>query len=315
MSRSQIPESREDLDYAVDFVGRGGLDERAPAGESIFMSEDTTLSTSTGGPLGEISQAPPAFEAFLDKHQMKIIILAVILALLAAGYVIFNGLKEGAEHDAGAALSSANDISELQSVVKNHGDTPAAYSAKVLLAEKQWDDGQQDDAIATLREFVENDRNHPARPSAEASLAAKLWSQGKNDEAQEFFKDLTDDVDSRYLAPYAWIALGDIEMGKGNVEAAGKAYETVERDFPGSTFSQDAMNRRLLAKAKAPVEVAAPISVPEVKLGGDKEGTSASDAPVEDIKVKDLIDAVKGGAGTNGGNPLMPEENPTPPSE
>ena len=269
------------------------------------MDENTTLDATTGAPLGEISQAPPALEAFLDKHQMKLIALAVLLTILAIVYVIVKGINQSNEETAGALLTKAEDLSELQTVVKNHGDTQAAFSAKVLLAEKQWEDGQQDDAISTLKAFVESDRDHPARPSAEASLAAKLWTQGKTDEAAELFRDLTEDSDSRHLAPYAWISLGDIEAGKGNAEAAEKAYETVENEFAGSTFSQDALNRRLLVKAKDPVEVAAPIVVPEANLispGGDIE-TSLQGASVED-----LLNVVQGGASGAGSNSLFPVE-------
>ncbi len=128
------------------------------------MDENITLDATTGAPLGEISQAPPALEAFLDKHQMKLIALAVLLTILAIVYVIVKGINQSNEETAGALLTKAEDLSELQTVVKNHGDTQAAFSAKVLLAEKQWEDGQQDDAISTLKDFVESDRDHPARP-------------------------------------------------------------------------------------------------------------------------------------------------------
>lgn len=276
----------------------------------LFMSNDTTLSTSTSGPLGEISQAPPGLEVFLDKHQTKLIVLAVVLALCAIGYVVYSGLKEGAEKDAGALLSKAEDISDLQSVVKNSEGTAAALSATVLLAEKQWDDGQQDDAISTLRSLIEKGGDHPSLPSAKASLAAKLGSQGNTDEASKLFRELTDDTDARHLAPYAWISLGDIALAKGDADAAEKAYETVERDFPSTTFSQDAMQRRLLLKAKAPKEIAAPISVPDVKLGDDKEGATAPDAGVED-----LIKAIKDGASDPSGNPLLPKEDTSVPAE
>ena len=276
------------------------------------MAEHTTLDATTGAPLGEISQAPPAFEVFLDKHQMKLIALAVILAILAIVFVILKGVKESNEATAGALLTKAEDLSELQAVVKNHGDTAAAFSAKVLLAEKQWEDGQQDSAIVTLKAFVESDRDHPARPSAEASLAAKLWSQGKTDEAAEIFRDLTEDSDSRHVAPYAWISLGDIEAGKGDTEAAEKAYETVENEFAGSTFSQDALNRRLLVKAQAPVEVATPIVVPETNLTTPDDETEIS---LEDASVEDLMNAVQGGGDNANLDSLLPEAEATEPTE
>ncbi len=276
------------------------------------MAEPTTLDATTGAPLGEISQEPPALDAFLDKHQMKLIILAVILAIAAVVFVIVKGISQSHEETAGALLAKAEDLSELQTIVKNHGDTSAAYSAKVLLAEKQWEDGQQDDAIATLKAFVESDRDHPARPSAEASLASKLWSQGKTDEAEELFRDLSEDSDSRFLAPYALISIGDIEASKGNVEAAEKAYETVENEFAGSTFSSDALNRRLLVKAQDPVEVTPTIVVPEANLI-NPEGEA--DSPLPDASMEDLLNSVKEGVGDAGVNPLLPGSEPVEPAE
>ena len=242
---------------------------------------------------------------------MKLIVLAVILAIAAVVFVIVKGIRQSNEETAGAMLAKAEDLSELQSVVKNHDKTAAAFSAKVLLAEKQWEDGQQDDAVATLRAFVESDRDHPARPSAEASLAAKLWSQGKSDEAAVLFRDLTEDPDSRFLAPYAWISLGDIAASKGDSEEAEKAYETVEAEFSQSTFSQVALTRRLLMKAEPPVEVSPPIEVPEANL----IAPDTEEPTFEDSSVDDLLNAVKDGGSGGISNPLLDDSTPPEGSE
>jgi predicted negative regulator of RcsB-dependent stress response len=293
-------------DYAVDFAGGDGLHGRPPVGENQVMSKDTTLPASSGSPLGEISQAPPALDVFLDKHQAKLIVLSLIIALCAIAYVVYEGIERSAQETAGALLSKAGDVSELQEVVKNHEGTAAAESAKILLAEKQWQEGQQEDAIATLETYVAGDAGHPARPSALASLAAKLLAQGKTDEASEKFQEITDDPAARYLAPYAWISLGDINLSKGDTDAAAKAYETVEREFPDSPFSRDAMQRRLLMKATPPTEVPAPITVPDVSLiDNDGEADPADPIP------GNLREATKGGGIDPGANPLQPtEENP-----
>jgi predicted negative regulator of RcsB-dependent stress response len=267
------------------------------------MSEHTTLDATTGAPLGEISQAPPALEVFLDKHQMKLVILAALLAIGAAAYVVYEGIEQSNEETAGGLLAKAEDISDLQGVVKNHEGTAAADSAIVLLAERQWEDSQEDDAIATLKSFIESGAGHPALPSAKSSLASKLLVQGKQDEASELFHELADDSDTRFLAPYAWISIGDIELSKGNTEAAAKAYGTVGKEFPGSPFAQEANQRGLLLKAKAPEEVTASIVVPEVNLTGDKDG---SGAPVE-TNNDDLLDVLKGNSVGTDTNPLLEE--------
>jgi predicted negative regulator of RcsB-dependent stress response len=271
------------------------------------MSDKNTFPVDSMSPLGEISQAPPALEMFLDKHQTKVIALAVILAIGAVVYVVQRGIAQSGEETAGALLAKAADVSDFQSIVKNHEGTAAAFSAKILLADKQWQDGQQDDAVATLKAFIEGNSAHPAIASAKASLASKLLAQGKQDEAAELFRGITEDPNARYLAPYAWISLGDIESAKGNADAAAKAYDTVGSEFAESSFAREASQRALLLKAKAPVEVAAPITVPETKLGGEEDGASAPG----DVKVDDLIDAVKESSGDAGSNPLL-EETPVP---
>lgn len=272
------------------------------------MSDKNTLSVDSSGPLAEISQAPPALEIFLDKHQTKIIVLAIILAIGAVVYVVQRGIVQSGEETAGGLLAKAADISDLQGVVKNHEGTAAAYSAKVLLADKQWEDGQQDDAVATLKAFIEGGNTHPAIATAKANLASKLLAQGKQDEAAELFREITNAPDTLFLAPYAWISLGDIESAKGNTEAAAKAYAMVATEFSDSSFARNASERALLLKAKAPVEVAAPIIVPETKLSGDDDGAAAPG----DLQIEDLIDAVKQGSGDAGTNPLLQE---TPDSE
>jgi len=279
------------------------------------MSEQNTPAQISGTPLGELSQAPPAFDAFLDKHQMKLIALAVLLVIFAGGYVVYNGIKESNEETAGSLLVAADDMSELQSVVKNHGDTAAAYSAKILLAERQWEDGQEEDSIETLKAFIDIEKDHPGRPSAQASLAAKLRSQGKPDEAKELFTDLAENPDSRHLAPYAWICLGDMALAEGKPDIAEKAYKTVESDFPDSPYLQQAAQRKLLVNAESPIEVSAPISVPEVNFGGD-EGDNGAIAPATGgIKMEDLIKAAEEGSDGVPADLLLPEGDSAPPSE
>ncbi len=241
------------------------------------MSKQELPASIPEGPLGEISQEPPAFEAFLDRHQFSLIILAALLAIAAAVYVVYSGIKKGGEESAGKILAHAESSDDYQEIIDNHSDTAAAFSAKVLLAEEQWEKGEKEAAFTTLKEFVETEQDHPARPSAEASLAVKLWSEGKEDEALAYLQELAEEPESRFVAPYAFISMGDIYSQKGELEKAEAAYEEVEKGFPGSPFVAEARSRRLLVKSAPPVEIAAPITVPEVKFSEDGEKPTDSE--------------------------------------
>lgn len=267
------------------------------------MSEPTTTTPISGTSLADIEKAQPAVERFLDKHQVKLVAITLLLISLALVYLVQKELKQGQEETAGALLVSKTETSDLADIAKNYEDTAAAGSSKVLLAEKQWNEGKYDDAIATLRGFIDSAKAHPARATALASLAAKLMNQGKIADAEKLFSELTEDSNAGYLAAYAWISLGDIAVKKGDIEAAEKAYSTVEKDHSDDIQAvQDARNRRLLMKAANPTEIAAPIEPLNPKIiDGDGK---ASDEP----QINNIMDAIKA-TGEETPPILVPEKN------
>jgi len=227
--------------------------------------EESNEPTAPTGALGEISQGPGAFESFLDQHHKKILILALLAALGVAGYVVKEGIDEGRETAGGNALHQADDLASLQDVLKNHGDSRAAGSAAILLAEKQWSEDQKDAAIATLRSFIDSATDHPAKPTARASLGSKLAGQGKSGDAAEVFRVLADDrFGGAHLAPFAIIGLGDLAQAAGNTEEAEAHYTRVRDEFATSPFSDAAIRRLLFLKAEMPVAVEPPAPEPEV---------------------------------------------------
>jgi tetratricopeptide (TPR) repeat protein len=132
----------------------------------------------------------------------------------------------------------------------------------VLLANKQWTEGQQDAAVATLQKFIAADPSHPAIPTAQASLGAKLMAQGKSAEANKVFETLAANPSAKFIAPFALISLGDIAKAGGDLEKAEASYKKVNESFPDSSFAETAGRRLAILKAKPPVEVEAPPAPP-----------------------------------------------------
>ncbi len=219
------------------------------------MTEDRP---ETSRPLGEISQAPAPFEQFLDRNQKNLLILAILLVLGGAAFVVWRGIAEGKERAAGQALVEAEELAALREVVEDHAGTAAAGSAEVLLADQLWQDGQQDDAIRTLRNFLEQKPEHPARHTARASLGAKLIAQGEPDQAESVLNDLLQDPYGDFLAPYALILLGDISRGQNDAERAKEFYERARTEHPGRGFDQLAAGRITLLEAELPTEIDPP---------------------------------------------------------
>ncbi|MDP3849752.1 MAG: tetratricopeptide repeat protein [Luteolibacter sp.] len=219
------------------------------------MSDDSPESPV---PLAEISHGPGAFEQFLDNNQKNLIILTVLLVIGAAALVVYRGIEKSRQETAGAALNKAADLAALQAVTQEHADTRAALSATVLLADRQWSEGQQDAAIATLQGLIDSNPAHPVLPGARASLGAKLMAQGKSADATTVFQAIVDDPEARFIAPFALISLGDIAKVAGDLDKADLFYNRVKKDFADSSFSETANLRIIALKAKPPVEVDPP---------------------------------------------------------
>ncbi len=240
-------------------------------------------------PIAEISQGPSAFESFLDRNQKLLLVLGIVLALAVIAWVIMRGIQRSAETNAGNALAAANGLAELQDVVKEHPGTTAAGSARILISEEQWRNGQQDAAIDTLRTFLAESPEHPAVPSARASLAARLMQQGKNEEAETLFRQVSEDPAARFLAPYALTCLGDLAKAAGRVDEAGEFYQRAKNDFDSNPFSGSVQQHLDLLKFKLPEEIEPP-PAEEAKEDLPEDGTAPLPDGLQDNPLRGILD-------------------------
>jgi predicted negative regulator of RcsB-dependent stress response len=266
-------------------------------------------SDNTPRPLAEISHGPSAFDAFLDRNQKGMMVLGVLIALAGGAVIVMKGLKESRAYGAGEDLSKAETLTDLQEVLKKHSGTPAAGSASILIASKQWEEGNQDAAIETLKKFVADSPEHPAIPSAKASLATRLMQQGKNDEAATIFRELADGADSRFLAPYALVSLGDIEKSQGKLKEAEATYKKVADDFKGSPFGSVAEGHLKLVNFKMPVEIdppPAPAPAPGADLKPELTPGAALPGEMDGNPLGNILNG-------EGATPVAPVEDDVPP--
>ncbi len=215
--------------------------------------------------LGEIAQGPTRFEQFLDRNQKNLIMLTVGVAVAVAGFIVYQGVATGKEHGAGADFCEADDLAALQNVIKEFGGTAAAGSATIALADRQWDEGQWPKAVETLVQFIDAKPKHPAIPAAKASLAAKYKQREDIKEATRLYQELTDDPAAAYLAPYAFICLGDLAKEGGDLAKAESFYHKSKTSLLNNAFTSISDERLATLKTALPVEIA-PLSPEELAV-------------------------------------------------
>lgn len=235
-------------------------------------------------PFAEIDLGPSKLDQFLDAHQKKLIIAAILIAIGVIAYVIYAGIAKGEAEDAGAALLTAEKVEDYQAVVNQWPTSNAAATALPLMAEVQGAESPED-AIATLRSFLDSTPSHPIAATAKVSLALRLIEQGNTDEASTLLTEIAEsesETDS-YIAPLACITLGDIAKKSGDTASAKSWYEKAKEDptEQGNTFSNTAEARLALVNAQPPTKIKpAPKAPPVPPVPAPGLPTPGAPAPV-----------------------------------
>lgn len=207
-------------------------------------------------PFAEIDLGPSKLDQFLDAHQKKLIIAAILLALGLIAYVIYSGIAKGEAEDAGAALLKAEKIEDYQELIKQWPNSQSATTALPLLADLQGEKSPED-AIQTLRDFIDANTDHPAVATAKVSLALRLLEQKNTDEAITILTDVSENDSDTYIAPLACISLGDIAKAAGKKDEAKTWYEKAQAEAPeqGSPYGDAATARLSLVYATPPKKI------------------------------------------------------------
>ena len=206
-------------------------------------------------PIGEISQEPSSFEAFLDAHQKKLIIFGIFIIMALVAYVVGDGLKQQKLENYSAEVSAARTLAELEVQASEKAGTNAGGTALLRKAQLQWRDLQQPEAIETLESFVSEYPDHPAYASGLASLASYQHKMGNLEGAKENYGKAVEEEAA--ISSMALIYLGDIARGEGNDEAAGEYYDRASSEYGDihANIRQIAERHSKLLGVSTPTEV------------------------------------------------------------
>ena len=113
------------------------------------------------------------------------------------------------------------------------------------------------EAIQTLKDFLDTNSDHPAAATAKVSLALRQLEQGDTKNAISLLTEVTETDSDSYIAPLAYLTLGDIAKAAGNKTDAAAWYEKAKEDptKQGNTFSDAATARLALVNALPPTKI------------------------------------------------------------
>ncbi len=194
-----------------------------------------------------ITVPPPEAEEFdpLElwiRHKSKIVLVAGILLLGAAGYGVYWKMQEDMRRSSQSAYASAVNLADFQKVATQYSGTISGKNAVLKVAELLQREGKLDEAVALLRKFVKENPAHPLIAGAYTSLGSALETQGKADEALAAYQKVATGFPASYAAPLAWMGQARVLKSQGKVEEARRAYETIIGQFQNTRFAGEAQN-------------------------------------------------------------------------
>jgi len=215
-------------------------------------------------PIAKEATADPALGAqvFWYKYQREIAILLGLAVLGIVGLAGYRLYRDRREATAATLFSAAKTLPAYEELIHQYGDTAAAASAYLLLADAQRRDGKYAEANATLVKFLEKFPRCELAATARMAMAANLQAMGKQDEAFATYQQIVSANVPGFNAPMALIEQVHILQEKGKTEDARHICETIMTQYRDSYAAMEATQllRTFLkmAKPKTPSMVASP---------------------------------------------------------
>ena len=204
-------------------------------------------------------------QLFWVRYKTPILIGLAVAICGAAGYGAFRIYTAHRDSKAAALLAQAKSAPDYQKVIAEYPGAGAAASAYLLLATQQREKQQYAEANGTLEKFVSAHPKHEFVTTAKMAMAANLDSMGKADAALEMYRQIAANYAQSYNAPLALLAQVQMLKGKGQIEEARRACETVMTQYRESYAAMEAAQ---ILRTLKPATTATPASA-----------TAASESP------------------------------------
>ncbi len=182
----------------------------------------------------------PVWDWWQAKGPATLMQCAVVVLLAAGVYAGMNYFK-GRTAAAGAQLTTAQGIDELEAFVSSYGSTKLGPAGKLKLAKAYYDAGRLEDALASYQAFEKDNAKNEFAPVAILGAAECLEGLGRTDEAIAAYGAFSTAHAASYLAPQADLGAIRTTAIKGEKAQALSMLEAFTAKHKGTTWELNAM--------------------------------------------------------------------------
>ena len=179
-------------------------------------------------------------DAALFWHTHKTNILLGILAVLAivGGSLAWYVNSTMTANNSVAALAVANEIPQLEAVIKNYAGTMPAADAMLLVAAANQKAGKLDESSAAFQNFLKSFPTHPLAGGALLGVGQNQDAAGNSKDAMSTYQQVVEKYPKSYAAPFAGYAQAEILLRDFRRDEAKVVLDSLVSQFPESTIAR-----------------------------------------------------------------------------
>lgn len=202
-------------------------------------------------------------EQFLEQNFKKILVLIVLIAVLLGAMGVARHFKAQTELEAAELFTSATTPELCEVVTQKYPGTVAAGNAILMKADLLWQADKKQDSVSELNRFLKELPENALRPQVMLALASKYNALGDTANANKTLDELLNTFPKSEIAAGAQALKGDLLWADGKVEEARKIFESLPRNYPGSSFLGETEERLKMMNSGLPtVELDPPPAPP-----------------------------------------------------
>ena len=173
-------------------------------------------------------------------HTHKNNILLGILAVLAigGGSLAWYVNSTMTAKNSVAALAVANDVPQLEAVIKNYGGTMPAADATLLVAAANQKAGKLDESTAAFQNFLKSFPTHPLAGGALLGIGQNQDAAGNSKDAVATYQQVVEKYPKSYAAPFAGYAQAEILLRDFRRDEAKVVLDSLVSQFPDSVIAR-----------------------------------------------------------------------------
>lgn len=168
------------------------------------------------------------FEEFFKKNWVNIISVGGIIVILIVAAIQLKSWLDKYDSKAGAALSSAKTIEEIEAVLKKYPRHKAADFSKLHLASLYFETGNSQKSTDILTKLAKTTKTKELAAQAELNLATIILQNGKIEYAAEKFSSIGGNqkfspyyrIEAKVSAAMLYLKAGKTALAKNAIETS-----------------------------------------------------------------------------------------------